>query len=77
MQYISCCNMELVFLHDNKISIWNFINNFFVRQMQIFDERCDLPQQAIISYCFCFAVRFATFLAKIDSFKKFSTDIKE
>lgn len=69
--------MQLVFLHDYQIAIWNDFCNFRVRQMQIFHERRNLPEQAVVTHYRCFAVRLATFFAKADSSEKSSTDNKE
>lgn len=45
-------NSEFVFLHYQQVAIWYLIHDFIVRQMQTIHECCNLPQKAIITYCF-------------------------
>ena len=58
---------ELVFLHQNQIAVRNLIQHLVIGELQRLLECGNLSEQAIVSYNFCFAVRFATFLAKADS----------
>ena len=69
--------MQLVFLHYHHVPVRNFIHDFIIGQMQIFNERCNLSEKARISYGLCFAVRLVTFLDKADSLIKFSTETSE
>ena len=68
---------ELIFLHYYQIAVRYLLEHFVISKVQRLLECRNLSQQAIVAYNFCFAVRFATFLAKADSFQKFSTDTSE
>lgn len=69
--------MELVLLHDDKIAVRYDVHDLVVGQVQSFNERCYLSQQAGVAYRLCLAVRLDTFLVKADSLEKFSTEISE
>lgn len=75
--HLTIYSVKLVGLHDNKVSIRYLINHLVIRQMQIFHERCNLSEHTGITCYFCCAIRPATFLAKPDSIRKFSVEIKE
>lgn len=77
LHHIPGCHALLVFLHNHQIAVWDFLQNLLVSQVKVLHERRNLSQQAIVSYCRCFAVRFATFLAKADSRKKSFVDRSE
>ena len=68
---------ELILLHDYQIAVWNLIKNLVVGKVKGLLECRNLSEEAVVAYNLCFAVRLATFLAKADSFQKFSTDASE
>lgn len=77
LHLVPITSTEFIFLHYHQIAIWNLIQHIIVCQIEIIHERRNLPQQAIITYCLCFAIRFATFFAKPDSVKKSFVSINE
>ncbi len=63
--------------HDYKVAVGYLMNDLAVGEVKRVHESCYLSQQAVITYGFCFAVRFATLLAKADSLVKFLADMRE
>ena len=68
---------ELVLLHYYQIAVRNPVKHLVITQVQGLLECRYLSEEAVVAYNLCFAVRLATFLAKADSFQKFSTDASE
>lgn len=65
--------MQLILHHNLQVAVRNPIHHIVVRQMQVFNERRYLTQQALVAYrCrLGFAISFPTFFAKADSIVKF------
>lgn len=68
-------HMYLVLGHQAEVAVWYFLEHFLVGQMQIFHERCNLPEETIVSYGLGFAINIFTFFAKVDSTAKFCMPI--
>lgn len=67
----------LVLVHDDKVAIRYLMDDLAVCEVERFHESGNLSQQGVVAYNFCFAVRFATLLAKADSLIKFWAGIIE
>lgn len=66
-----------VFAHQYEIPIGYFMEHLSVCEVKRLHESGDLPEHSIITYDFCFAVRLATLLAKVDSLIKDFTEMRE
>lgn len=64
-------------MHYYQIAVRNLVKHLMIAKVQRLLECRYLSEEAVIAYNLCFAVRLATFLAKADSFQKFSTDARE
>lgn len=71
----SVAYMYLILGHQTQIAVRHFLEHFLVGQMQIFHERCNLPEETVVSYGLGFAINIFTFFAKVDSTAKFCIPI--